>query len=705
MNPVSTSLRARLAAALLLCAAGSNAVVAAPTAATHPDDVRDAASLHALAAAERARPIAPRLPRSDFLAQPMLRGARLSPDGRGVAALVDDGRQRSLWLATIAQPEGRRLLERTSADDLDFSRDGRWLFLRSGGRVDALAMTARGGSTVIAELGGRGHLAFFGVDPSRPAAVLLLESPPPASPPPKRWRLWRATPGRARVLLHESRLPIVDAAFAPGGALSHLLLASGESHVVVRHDAGDAWRALATCTGTRRCAFIGTTHAGADLLMRATLDGDLAALVQLGADGARRTLHVDPRGEADLDEVVLDPVDGTPLVASYRSTVAANYALAADVQPALAIVAARYRQGAPRIELGRGDDARWLLHERSGTLRGERLQLFDPRSGRSDEVFGQLGFQRGGKPAARLPQAAMARQVALSWVASDGLRLHGFLWLPPGRDAARVPLVVNVHGGPFNQVGPDFSNGAQFLANRGYAVFAPNFRASTGVGRRVVLSSRGDFGGEGRVQRDIVEGTRWLLAHGIGDANRVGIVGASYGGYATLLGLTFQPDLFKVGVAAVPPTDFAFVIREYLGSGVELAPGVPMAATMRHLGVDPADVALMARLHAGSPVANVARMRGPLLMLAGGEDERVPIRGVTDYAARLKALGRDVSLFVDADAGHNIGDPRTREAYYYLEEAMLQRHLGGAAPEPPDAALRAHIKRNLRLVGASLDPE
>jgi len=99
----------------------------------------------------------------------------------------------------------------------------------------------------------------------------------------------------------------------------------------------------------------------------------------------------------------------------------------------------------------------------------------------------------------------------------------------------------------------------------------------------------------------------------------------------------------------------------------------------------------------------VARMRRPLLLLAGGEDDRVPIRGVTDYAARLKLLKRDVSLFVDADAGHSLSvDPRTLEAYLYLEEKMLHRHLGGAAPEPASAELREHIKRNLRLRGPSL---
>ncbi len=690
-------LRLRIAAALLLCGAAAGAVaIAAPRSAT------DATSLRVLAAEQHARPRAPRLARSAFLAQQMLREARLSPDGRRVAALVDDGRQRSLWLAGADDPRGKRLLLRSTAEELAFSRDGRWLFLVSPNQVFAQAMADQAGSGALAAVGGRSHREFVGVDPWRPAAVLLLERPPQASAPPKRWRLWRSEVGAKPTLLHAGGLEVVDFAFAPDGALSHLLLAVGERHVIVHRQARGGWRALARCEITRRCTFIGTREGGRSLLLRDNLDSDLMSLVQLDADGTRTTLHADPRGEADLDGLVLDPRDNAPLIAAYRSVVVANYGLQPTVQATLSALERRFPRALLRLEVGRGKDARWLARERGDALRGERLHLFDPRAGDSVEVFPQLAYVHERKPVPRLPEAAMARQLPIAWRASDRMLLHGFLWLPPGVDARRAPLVVSVHGGPFNLVRPDFSNGAQFLANRGYIVFAPNFRGSTGHGRRYLLASQGDFGGDGAVQRDIVEGTRWLLAQGIGDPERVGITGASYGGYATLLGLSFQPELFKVGVAAVPPSDFALVVREYLGSGKQLTPGVPMAATMRDLGVDPSDHALMARLHAQSPVANVARMRRPLLILAGGEDDRVPIRGVTDYAARLRTLGKDVSLFVDADAGHSMGDTRTREAYLYLEEVLLHRHLGGAAPEPPSAPLRAHLKRNLRLASPDL---
>jgi dienelactone hydrolase len=686
----------KLAFALLLCAGASGAAAAPPL------EARNGADLKAIAALEQARPRAARIDRSFFLAQQVLREARLSPDGTSVVALVENGRDRSVWQADAAAPRGRRLLGRSTAEEMYFSRDGRWLFLVSPTQVYALAMAGQPGSGAVAQVGGRSHREFAGVDPSRPAAVLLVENPPRLSPLPKRWRLGRTEMGGRARLLHESRLHIVDFGFAPDGELSHLKLAVGDRHVIVRQEAKGRWRALARCEGARHCGFIATANGGRDLLLKSNLRSDLMELQRLGPDGRLQTLHADPRGESDLDEVVLDPADDTPLLASYRSSVVANHGLRADVRATLATIERRFPQALLRLDIGPSANRPWLVHERRGTLRGERLHLFDPGTGRSVEVFADLGFQLKGKPVARLPEAAMARQVPVSWLASDGLRLHGFLWLPPGVEAAHAPLVVHVHGGPFNRVKPEFSTGAQFLANRGYIVFAPNFRASTGHGHRLVLASQGDFGGDGAVQRDIVEGTRWLLAKGIGDPQRVGIGGASYGGYATLLGLSFQPELFKVGVASVPPSDFAFILPEYLGAKKEFTPGVPMADTMRHLGIDPADRALMAKLHAQSPVANVARMRRPLLLLAGGEDDRVPIRGVTDYAARLKLLGRDVSLFVDADAGHDIADPRTREAYFFLEETLLHRHLGGADPEPASAELREHLKRNLRLAGASL---
>ena len=117
---------------------------------------------------------------------------------------------------------------------------------------------------------------------------------------------------------------------------------------------------------------------------------------------------------------------------------------------------------------------------------------------------------------------------------------------------------------------------------------------------------------------------------------------------------------------------------------------------MRALGVDPEDGAQMQRLAAQSPTANAAALTRPVLVLAGGEAQRVPIRGVTHYVARLRTLGKNATFFVDTDAGHAIADEKTREAYYCLMEKLLHETLGGAEPEPPSADLQTHLTRHLR---------
>ena len=661
----------------------------------------DAAALKAALAAERQRAPAPRIERTAFLSRSNQGETALSPDGRQFAYLREQGSNRSVWLLPTAGGEPRRVLLETEANEIAWSHDGRWLLLISPREVFKLAVTGTTGSGIVTLLGERTRREFFGVDASLPAAILVREVPPVVSRAPKRWRLWRVDMQGRQTLLREEATAIVDAAFAPQGRLAYLLRAEGEGQVIQHVDAAGQLHPIARCERMIRCLFLATSEDGRDLILRTNLGGEFMRPVRMSPDGAMTVLFEDPRGEADVDGIVLDPITRQPLIASYRSTTAASYGLTPDGKRQVDAIVRLFPQRNLQIDVGVGTAARWIVHERSGSLRGERLHVYDPATGATRRILDDARFEFDGKPVPAIAEAVMARKIAFSWRASDGMRLHGFLMVPPGVDLATVPLVANVHGGPFNLVRPTFSNDGQFLANRGYVVFQPNFRGSTGLGRRYLFAANGDFG-NGRVQLDIVEGVRYLLAQGIGDANRVGITGASFGGYSTLLGVTFQPELFKVGIAGVPPADFGWVLREYVGTGTEMVPGVPIATSMRHLSLDPADPVIAQRLTAQSPIANADKLRRPLLMLAGGEDERVPIRGVTHYAAKLNSLHKDVSLFVDADAGHSATDLRTREAYYFLMEWMLHRNLGGPAPTPPSRELRAHIRKNLRLAGKDL---
>lgn len=661
----------------------------------------NAAELRADFRSEQQRPRAPVLPRSAFLQRASIVSVVLSPDGRQVVWLNEAGRNREVWSQPTSGGEPKRLMAHTPAQRLMWTRDSRWLLLESPQQLFALAVDGQTGSGIVTTLGGVGKRAVMRVDDALPAAAIVIEQhglTPQGQP--ERWRLLRVDMRGKRTLLHEDSLRIVGYALDAQGRLAFVQRVEGLALTIQRVNADGRLREVARCERMRRCTPLVAGADGRYLIVRGnfgeTGGPELHRLMRIDADGRRHVLHADPRGEADLDSLAFDPSTRQPLIAGYRSTVATIHGLDADTQRHLHRLEILLPQRDLRIDIGR---ARWLIENRAGHQQGSRWHLYDPDRGTVSTLFDDrprdARSQRATQPIA---ESHLARKIPVQWRASDGMRLHGFVYLPPGRTAATLPLVVIPHGGPWNHWRPEYNGISQFLANRGYAVFEPNFRGSTGYGRAYTFAANGDFG-NGRVQQDIVDGTRFLLASGIGDARRVGIAGASFGGYSTLLGVTFQPDLFKVGVAFVPPSDFAWTLRWVLRNpeSLELGNVVPMADWLRILSLDVGDKTRMDTLHAQSPLANTARMNRPLLLVAGGEDRRVGIAGVIEYAARLKLANKDVSLLVDTDAGHANREPVAREANLYLLEAMLHRHLGGAMPAAPDPALRRYLTDNLRV--------
>ena len=145
-----------------------------------------------------------------------------------------------------------------------------------------------------------------------------------------------------------------------------------------------------------------------------------------------------------------------------------------------------------------------------------------------------------------LPESGMARVQPISYQSRDGLTIHGYLTLPAGRDPKNLACIVNPHGGPWARDGWGYNPEVQFLANRGFCVLQMNFRGSTGYGRRFWEAGFGQWGL--KMQDDISDGVAWLVKQGIADPKRVGIYGASYGGYATLAGVAFTPDLYAAAV-------------------------------------------------------------------------------------------------------------------------------------------------------------
>lgn len=654
------------------------------------------AAVKAFAAVQRQRPQALQLPRSRFMVESGITSVVLAPDGTTLAWLQQRGHSREVWVRAIAKESApRKLLDSTKAQALSWTADGRWLLLESPAEVFALAAQGQTGSGLVTPLGGSAKREFRGLDRSQPAAILIIEQQGrDASGAVAGWSLVRVDMQGKRTPLWHDRQQIIEGQLDAQGRLAWLQRVEGTA-LVLHRVRGGALHPVLRCADLHRCRPLATQPDGS-LLLLSDQGADLTALQTLSIDGHRRTLLGEGQGGADVDDVVLDPATGQPRFVAWRSDAARLRA----VTPADAVSLATLQVRLPARDLAlQVAGSIWLVEERASNQQGRRWHLFNPRTQALEFQFDDaLQNTRDGRAVEPITPALTAAVLPVQWRASDGLMLHGWLTLPPGRDAATLPLVVNVHGGPWNHWGPQYRATPQLLANRGYAVFEPNPRASTGFGRHYAMAGGSDFG-NGRVQQDIVEGTRWLLAQGVGDATRVGITGASFGGYSTLLGLTFQPELYKVGVATVPPPDFGWVLRWILRNpeALQLSNVVPMRDWSRMMGLDTDDAKMMQRLHTQSPLAQAGRMKRPLLIAAGGQDQRVGIAGVIEYAARLKLAGADASLLIDADAGHSNRQPLAREATLFAMEQLFHAHLGGAAPQPPDREVRAYLRDTLRM--------
>ena len=259
--------------------------------------------------------------------------------------------------------------------------------------------------------------------------------------------------------------------------------------------------------------------------------------------------------------------------------------------------------------------------------------------------------------------------------ARDGLSLEAFLTLPTAtagpRPAQRSPMIVYVHGGPWDREDYGFSRKTQWLANRGYAVLTVNYRGSTGLGKAYQSAGDGEWGR--RMQYDLVDAASWAVRQGYASADRIGIMGGSYGGYATLSALAFTPGVFACGVDSVGPSNLlTFLERlpaKWGNARVEFYKRVadPRTATGRN------------RLVEMSPASRLDRVDKPLLIFHGVNDPRVNYRESKQVAEAIHARGGDVAYVEFPDEGHSFEKPANVVAYAALTENFLARCLGGRA--------------------------
>lgn len=304
----------------------------------------------------------------------------------------------------------------------------------------------------------------------------------------------------------------------------------------------------------------------------------------------------------------------------------------------------------------------WVLVRSHSDRQPTRYHVLDTRSGK----LTLIGAARPDVQPARMGAMRFAR-----YRARDGLEIPTYLTLPPGHGggaAQRLPMVVLVHGGPWVRGGHwAWQPEVQFLASRGYAVLQPEFRGSTGFG---ALHMKAGFRQWGQaMQDDLADGVRWAVEQGVADPARVCIVGASYGGYAALMGLVRQAEVFRCAAsfAGLGELERLFDSRSWSDSSTWQRHGLP-----RLVGDRVADAQLL-REH--SPLHQAARIKGPLLLGHGKVDWRVPVAHSEDLAAALKPLNQQVQLVVYEREGHSLSAPENRIDWWTRVERFLGEHL------------------------------
>lgn len=385
--------------------------------------------------------------------------------------------------------------------------------------------------------------------------------------------------------------------------------------------------------------------------------------------------------KADVDNVILHPTEKTVLAVSVNWDRERFTVLDKTYQADFDGIA-KLGDGDANIVSSTLDNKTWIV-----AVNGDRQPT---RFYRWDRAKKQGSFLFASRP--DLEGKPLARMHPLVINARDGLELVSYLTLPLAADAngdgkpeRASPAVLLVHGGPWARDTWGFNSLHQLLANRGYAVLSVNFRGSTGLGKAFLNAGNGEWGK--KMHDDLIDATRWMVESGVAPADKVCIMGGSYGGYSTLAGLTLTPDVFACGVDIVGPSSIITLIES-------IPPyWAPLLGLFKFRVGDWSTPEGKQKLIDVSPLTHVARIQRPLLIGQGANDPRVKQAESDQIVKAMQAKGLPVTYVLFPDEGHGFARPENNLAFFAAAEAFLSAHLGGFyQPTSQEETSRSSLK-------------
>ncbi|NKZ10857.1 S9 family peptidase [Mycolicibacterium septicum DSM 44393] len=613
----------------------------------------------------------------DLFAPPARAQASISPDGTRIAYLAPWRGRLNIWIQDVDDLDGepRRVTADSTRSILhyEWTKDSRWLLY-------------------LQDTGGDENWHVFRSDPQDPESGAVDLTPFPGA---MAAHELLGDPGKAMVYSNKRTPTLMDAyeldiatgeltmvaknpgngsgwrASSDGELFSTALTADGDVELLQWEPQTETLRSIVTFDGrdyTMGLYPVTVAPDGTGIWIGSNDGTDRTRIVRVDVVTGEQT-HVDSHPVYDVDtRASVFTTLAEPLILDRRTgdLLGVRYLLERQVirplDPHFAAVLANLEKLSDGDVNALSSDLtgrRWVVnftHDREAGM----TYLYNHDTGESRFLFGSHPQLDPGVLASMEPVTIRSR---------DGLDLHGYLTLPVGLPPNNLPMVLLVHGGPWTRDGWMFTPPVQLLANRGYAVLQVNFRGSSGFGKSFTKAAVGEFAG--KMHDDLIDSVDWAVEQGYADPKRVAIFGGSYGGYATLVGVTFTPDVFSAAVDYVGISDLSNFMRTL----PEIAR--PHLANNWHLFVgNPDDPDQLADMLSRSPITKVDQIRTPLLVIQGANDVRVVQAESDNLVEALRARGVTVEYMIKHDEGHGFVNPDNVIDMYKTVDRFLAEHLG-----------------------------
>lgn len=451
--------------------------------------------------------------------------------------------------------------------------------------------------------------------------------------------------------------------------------------------------ALLSCVAGEQMDLVGLSRTGQEVYV-ITDEGsscDLKRIESISTATRRRTvLAEDPAGEVDVAFSVWNRGHSKLLsVAYFRDRLEYEW-FSPAFKTAFEDLCSKLPECDLVLEGCSSDGNKWLLRSIQDSGPSSYL-LYDCKEDRLAPLLGSIQSAFDGEQ--------LGKMRPITYLSKDGTKISAYVTIPPYPAARPYPTVVFPHGGPAMRSFWGFDKRVQFFASRGYLVFQPNFRGSSGFGKRFRNSGNGQWG-RGVMQDDVGDGLAYLVEQGLADAKRVAIFGGSYGGYSALAGVTFTPNLYAAGISMFGASNLSDFIRDIPPSWSAF-----VGDLNKQIG-NPDNLEDSKRLWWQSPVNYARDVTVPIVIFHGAQDEIIKVSQSENFVRACRANGGEVDFLVSEHGGHGFSDPLDEKAVYLCIEQFLALHLGGSVSENPAQdvvdrlkKLRANAARRLKMLG------